>query len=69
MQIVTLDPEGELILRESLRRRCGLDSGEDFLLEKMESGLALHPLRPGVCKAYLEPTIRCNLHFPVARGL
>ena len=62
MPIVTLDPEGELVLPEDLRRRYRLDSGEDFLLGKTESGLALYPLRPDVRKVYLEPTTRCNLH-------
>ena len=62
MHIVTLDSEGRLALPEDLRQRYGLDSGEDFLLGKTESGLALYPLRPDVRKVYLEPTTRCNLH-------
>jgi tungsten cofactor oxidoreducase radical SAM maturase len=62
LHILTLDSKGGLVLPEELRRRYRLDSGEDFLLEKTESGLALHPLRPDVHKVYLEPTTRCNLH-------
>ena len=59
---VTLDNRGRLTLPDDLRRRYRLDDGEAFLLEKTESGLALHPLRPDIRKVYLEPTTRCNLH-------
>ena len=62
MHRVTLDPQGGLVLPEDVRRRYAPDRGQDFLLGKTESGLALYPLRPDVRKVYLEPTTRCNLH-------
>lgn len=62
MRKVTLDGEGRLSLPQELRRRYKMQPGEDLLLEKTESGLVLHPLRPDVRKVYLELTTRCNLH-------
>ena len=62
MSKVTLDTKGRLTLPADLRRRYRLGDGEKFLLEKTESGLALHPLRPDVRRVYLELTTRCNLH-------
>jgi tungsten cofactor oxidoreducase radical SAM maturase len=58
---VTLDAEGRISLPSEVRHRYRLDSGEEFLLEKTESGLVLHPLRLDVRKVYLEVTTRCNL--------
>jgi Fe-coproporphyrin III synthase len=62
MRRLSLDADGRVTLPQSVLRRYGLDRGEGVLLEKTESGLALHPLRPDVRKVYLEPTTRCNLH-------
>jgi Fe-coproporphyrin III synthase len=62
MHKVGLDSRGRLTLPEEVRRRYRLDGGDDFLLEKTESGLALHLLRPDVRKVYLEPSTRCNLN-------
>ncbi len=62
MRKLSMAADGQVTLPQDLRRRYGLEGGEDFLLEKTESGLALHPLRPDVHKVYLEPTTRCNLN-------
>lgn len=62
MYRLSIDIQGRLMLPEEVRRRYRLDGGDQFLLEKTESGLALHLLRPDVRKVYLEPSTRCNLH-------
>jgi len=68
MHRLSIDIQGRLALPEDLRRRYRLRDGEKFLLEKTESGLALHLLRPGVRKVYLEPTTRCNLNCRTLRA-
>jgi len=59
---VKIDADGRLTLPPDLRRRYGLEAGEELLLEETEATLALHPLHPDVRKVYLEVTTRCNLH-------
>jgi len=58
---VTLDDEGRVQIPPALRRRHGLQAGENLLLEETETGLVLHSPRPDVRKVYLEVTTRCNL--------
>ena len=63
MHRVTLDPQGGLVLPEDVRRRYAPDRGQDFLLGKTESGLALYPLRPDVRKVYLSGSFAKSLEY------
>lgn len=62
MHRVTLDAQGKVKLPAQIRRRYGLEKGDELLLEDTETGLTFHPLRADVRKVYLEVTTRCNLH-------
>ncbi len=63
MEKITLEEgeSGSLRLPSALCGRYGLEPGQELLVERTSSGLALHPLRPDVRKVYLEVTTRCNL--------
>lgn len=61
MPRVNLETQDRIRLPSQLRRRCGLEPGDELLLEETEAGLTLHPLQPNARKLYLEITTRCNL--------
>lgn len=61
MHKVSLDASGQVFLREDVPRSRRPQNSHKLWLEKTETGLVLHPLRPDVRKVYMKLTTRCNL--------